>query len=106
MFLLVFGLAAFFAIMILAVLLPLKPDALKAAKFLVCANDEEIEISTSVSSYHQPGERSIEIYCKGYGKKRDVKLKTLLMSFLVSFAAALPFSFLIVSLAARFFAEN
>jgi hypothetical protein len=90
------GVSAFLSMMLWTVILPFKPDTLKIFGKFVCQNDEKIEILTSVASYHQPGERSIEIYCNDYGKRRSVKGKVLLLSFLSGFLITLPLSFLIV----------
>lgn len=97
----ILGISAFLGIMLMAIVLPLKPDALKVVGKFVCKNDEKMEVPTSVASYHQPGERSIEIYCNNYGKRRDVKGKTLLLSFLFSSAAMIPFSAAIMFLINR-----
>src|SRR5262245_27165172 len=96
------GIALFLGIMLIAVIMPFKPDALKIFGKFVCSGDEKIEILTSVASYHQPGERSISIYCNDYGKRRSVKGKTLLLSFLLSFLVMLPVAGFIVFLIFRF----
>lgn len=96
MILISIGVSVFLSIMLLAIILPFKPDALKVFGKFVCKGDEKIEILTSVASYHQPGERSIEIYCNDYGKRRSVKGKVLLLSVLLGFLITLPLSFLIV----------
>jgi hypothetical protein len=91
-----FGVAFFLGIMLIAVILPIKPDSLRIFGKFVCTGEEKMEVSTSVASYHQPGERSIEIYCSDYGKRRRVKGKTLLLSFGLSSALMLPVAALIV----------
>ena len=103
MILIILGVSAFLGIMLIAVILPFKPDSLKIFGNLVCKNDEKIEILTSVASYHHPGEKSISIYCNDYGKRRSVKGKVLLLSFLSSFIIALPFATLIVVTIYRYF---
>lgn len=55
-----------------------------------------MEVSFSNASYHQRGERSIEIYCNDHGRKRLVNGKTFLFAFLFSFILLMPFSFIIV----------
>ena len=102
MIFIIFGGAAFLAIMLWTVLLPLKPDSLKVFGKLVCRKNEKMEILTSVASYHQPGEKSIEIYCSDYGKRRDVKGKTFLFAFLLAFVLMLPVSAVIVILIDKF----
>lgn len=98
MILIILGVSAFLGIMFWSVILPFKPDSLKIFGKLVCKNDEKIEIVTSVASYHQPGEKSISIYCNDYGKRRSVKGKVLLLGFISSFFIALPFAIIIVFL--------
>lgn len=90
------GVSVFLSIMLLAIVLPFKPDSLKVFGKFVCKADEKIEVLTSVASYHQPGEKSISIYCNDYGKRRSVKGKVLLLSVLLAFLITLPISFLIV----------
>lgn len=84
------------SIMLWAVILPFKPDSVKIVGKFVCKPNEKMEVSTSNASYHQRGERSIEIYCNDYGNKRLVNGKTFLFAFLFSFVLMLPFAVLIV----------
>lgn len=103
MILIILGAAAFLGIMLMTIILPFKPDALKICGKFVCSGDEKMEILTSTASYHRPGERSISIYCNDYGKRRSVKGKTLLLSFLFSFVVMLPVAGVIVVLIYKFF---
>jgi hypothetical protein len=105
MFLFVVLLAVFLGIMTMAVILPFKPDLIKVTEKFICAKNEKMEIFTSVAGHHLPGERSIEIYCTEGARKRDVKLKTLLLCFILSSVAMLPFSYLIITFGARLIGE-
>lgn len=92
------GLSVLLAVLLLAILLSLKPDALKVLRPLVCRKDEKMEILFSVASHHQPSEKSIEIYCDNYGRRRLVNGKTLLFAVLFSFVLMPPGSITIVVL--------
>jgi len=102
MILIILGAAAFLAVMLWTILLPVKPDSLKIFGRLVCRPDEKMEILTSHASYHQPGENSIEIYCNKYGNRRLVNGKTFLFAFIFSFVVMLPVAAAIVIAIDRF----
>lgn len=95
--LLIVGAAAFMAVMLLMIVLSFRPDTLKIFEKIVCRENEKMEILFSKASHHQPGEKSIEIYCNNYGKRRIVNGKTLLLSFLLAFFIMLPFAAIIVT---------
>lgn len=98
----ILGISALLGIMLVAIVLPFKPEALKIVSKFVCSKDEKMEVLTSVASYHQPGERSIEIYCNNYGKRRSVKGKVLILSLLFSSAVMIPFVLAIIFLVNKF----
>lgn len=102
MILVIFGAAAFLAVVLWSVLLPFKPDSLKVFQKIICRKDEKMEILTSAASYHQPGERSIEIYCNNYGNRRLVNGKTFFFAFLLAFVLLLPAAAVIVILIDKF----
>ncbi|HQU85690.1 MAG TPA: hypothetical protein PKY59_21320 [Pyrinomonadaceae bacterium] len=95
--------AVVLSIMFWAVILPFKPESVKIVGKFVCKPNEKMEVSTSNASYHQRGERSIQIYCNDYGNKRLVNGKTFLFAFLFSFVLMLPFSFIIVFAVYKYF---
>ena len=98
----IIAISCFLGIMLMTIVLPVKPDALKIVGKLICSKDEKMEVLMSVASHHQPGERSIEIYCNNYGKRRGVQGKTLFLSFLFSSAVMLPFAAMILFLINKF----
>jgi len=103
MILVIAGGAAFMATMFLALVINLKSDSLKLLEKIVCRGDEKMEIAKSVASHHQPGEKSLEIYCNNYGKKRLVNGRTLFLAFGCTFIFMLPFSMIIVILIQKYF---
>jgi hypothetical protein len=102
MILVIFIVAVVLTALFWAVLLPFKPESLKVFERFVCRKDEKMEVSTSVANHHQPGEKSLEIYCRDYGKSRLVNGKTLSLAFLLSFVLTFPAAAALVILIERF----
>jgi hypothetical protein len=59
-------------------------------------------LTAALASHHRPLGKSIEIYCNNYGKRRDVKGKTLLFALFFSFTLMFPVSAAMVILTTNF----
>ena len=70
------------SMMILAVVLPLFPKALRVTAPLICRSGEKMEIHVGKASYHRPGERGLAIECVGTGR-RTVTLRAFFLAWVV-----------------------
>jgi hypothetical protein len=93
------GVAIWLTFMMIAILLPLKPNILKITEKIVCPEGSKLIIQTAVYSYHKPGQRALEIYSKdNSGIVKNAGLKVISIFWMMLFVVNLPVSIILVIL--------
>jgi hypothetical protein len=93
------GLALWISIMIIAVILPVKPNILGITKSLVCPKGSELIVQTAVYSYHRPGQKALEISIKdNNGMVKNAVFKVVSVFWLILFLISVPISIILMIL--------
>jgi hypothetical protein len=93
------GIAIWLAFILMAILLPIKPDVLKITEKLVCPEGSELIIQTAVYSYHRPGQKALEISSRDKnGIIKNAMLKVMAIFWMMLFAISLPIALILVAL--------
>jgi hypothetical protein len=101
------GISIWLAFMMLAIVLPLKPNILKITKKIACQKGSELIIQTAVYSYHRSGQRALEIYTKDKnGIVKSAGLKVIFIFWIMLFAVSLPISIILVTLITNAITKN
>jgi hypothetical protein len=91
------GIAFWLAFILMAIVLPIKPDAVKITEKLVCPEGNELIIQTAAYSYHRPGQRALEIsYRDKNGTIKNAMLKVMAIFWMMLFVISLPITLLLV----------
>jgi hypothetical protein len=91
------GIAIWLAFILMAILLPIKPDVLRITEKLSCPEGSELIIQTVVYSYHRPGQRALEISIKDKnGIIKNAMLKVFAIFWMILFVISLPIALFLV----------
>jgi hypothetical protein len=94
---------AFLGTMLLAVLLPFKPDVLRLVTPLVCPPGTRMEIQTFQANPYRPGERGLAVYAVGPAGSVDIKNRTLIAFWGVCCLVTLPLALYLADWIVRLF---
>ena len=86
------GLAIFFSLMGIAVVIPIYPNIIRITESFVCPPGMKMNVEKVKLSYHRPSEKGIIVSCHGHGEIRYVKAKAkaLLCLCVIFFVFSLP----------------
>ncbi|MBL7129535.1 MAG: hypothetical protein ISS16_11205 [Ignavibacteria bacterium] len=84
------GLAIFFSLMGIAIVIPIYPNIIRITESFVCPPGMKMKVEKVKLSYHRPSEKGIIVSCHGHGETRYVKAKALLYLWLIFFVFSLP----------------
>jgi hypothetical protein len=84
------GLAVFFSLIGIAILIPIYPNIIRITESFVCPPGSKMEVQKVKLSYHRPGEKGIIVSCHSDGETLYVKGKALLCLWFLFFLISLP----------------
>ena len=92
---------AFCAAMVLALVIPLRPDVLRITQRIVCPPGSSLLIRVVKLSYHRPGERGLTVVCRGPDGDRSVIGRAVFWLWVLLLVPSLALAMLAVTLISR-----
>lgn len=107
MLLIILGVALWLSLMVLAVILPIRPDAVRITERLVCPADTKMDVRTEVYSYHHPGQKAVVVNYRGSdGMIHDVKVKAILALWGILFFVSILVTAVVVPLVRNWIVQS
>lgn len=86
------------SLLVVSVLIPLKPEALRITRRFVCPWSKKMSVEKSKLSYHRPGEKGLTVMCDGPDGLKVVTCRAFLCLWFLAFLCAFPVGLVVYSI--------